>query len=235
MAGQIDLAVIPARGGSKRIHHKNIRAFCGAPIISYTIKAAQSSSCFDDIIVSTDDNQIAQIASSLGASVPFFRSSHTSDDSTGIAEVLLEVLKCLESSGLRVKYLCCLLPTAPFVTAIRISKAKQLLIDSGADCVVPVVRFEYPVQRALRMELGKVKMVWPENYHKRSQDLELYYHDAGQFYWLTAESFKKECVLFMKRTFGIIIPETEVQDIDTEADWKLAELKFCYTRETGRE
>lgn len=221
------LAVIPARGGSKRIPRKNVRNFAGKPIITYSIQAAVESGCFAEVMVSTDDKEIAQISEQYGAKIPFFRSEQNSDDYSTIADVIVEVLESYEKIGTKFEYFCCLLPTAPFVTAKRLKEGLALIQSSGADSVVPVTRFGYPIQRALKIEKdGALKMFWPENYPKRSQDLEPSFHDVGQFYWGKADVLKQTLRLFTENSRPLIIPESEVQDIDSEEDWKIAELKF---------
>ncbi len=220
------LAIIPARGGSKRIPHKNIKPFLGIPIIRYSINAALNSNCFNEVMVSTDDKEIAEFAISYGANVPFFRSEFTSNDYSGTAEVIEEVIIEYRKRGRDFEYFCCIYPTALFVTSERLKEAMKLLKESGADGVVTVTPFSYPIQRGLKIEDGSVKMIWPENYDTRSQDLMPVYHDCGQFYFMKIESFLKQKRLFAKYTIPIIIPETEVQDIDNEVDWKLAEIKY---------
>lgn len=220
------LAIIPARGGSKRIPRKNIKPFLGKPIIEYSIQAARACKCFDEIMVSTDDKEIAEIAISAGAQVPFFRSTKASSDTAGTAEVLIEVLYEYEKRGMYFEYLCCIYPTAPFITAQRLSYAKSLLMENNVDCILPVTKFSYPIQRGLIIENGYARMLWPENYSKRSQDLQDVYHDCGQFYFLNTQNLIKQKSLFPEKTMTIIVPETEVQDIDNESDWKIAELKY---------
>jgi pseudaminic acid cytidylyltransferase len=220
------LAIIPARGGSKRIPRKNIKPFLGKPIMEYSIQAARACKCFDEIMVSTDDKEIAEIAISAGAQVPFFRSTEASSDTAGTAEVLIEVLYEYEKRGMYSEYLCCIYPTAPFITAQRLSYAKSLLMENNVDCILPVTKFSYPIQRGLIIENGYARMLWPENYSKRSQDLQDVYHDCGQFYFLNTQSLIKQKSLFPEKTMTIIVPETEVQDIDNESDWKIAELKY---------
>lgn len=220
------LAIIPARGGSKRIPHKNIKPFLGNPIIKYSIKIALESECFDEVMVSTDDKDIVEISKSFGAQAPFLRSAKTSDDAAGTAEVLEEVLFEYRKEGKEFDYCCCLYPTAIFVTSKKIIKGFKILLKTGADSVVPVVRFSYPIQRSLEIRNGRIKMVWPENYSIRSQDCTPRYHDAGQFYWFRVKSFLKQRKLFCRHTVSLEIPESEVQDIDNLEDWKIAEIKY---------
>lgn len=220
------LAIIPARGGSKRIPKKNIKDFNGKPIITYSINAALESGCFDEVMVSTDEKDIAKIAESKGAVVPFFRSKENSNDFAGLADVILEVLHLYEKENKFYKYCCCILPTAPFLTSDIIKRGFLKIKDASIDTVVSVLKFSYPIQRATVLKDGYLKMLWPENYNKRSQDLEDTYHDCGQFYWFKVDSFLKEKKLFSEKTYGLEISPLEAQDIDTMDDWELAELKF---------
>ncbi|MEQ8170851.1 MAG: pseudaminic acid cytidylyltransferase [Candidatus Eremiobacterota bacterium] len=225
-----NLAIIPARGGSKRIPRKNVKSFLGVPIIKYSIDAALNADCFHEVMVSTDDKEIAEIAVSYGAKVPFYRSEATSNDYAGTSEVIEEVIMEYKKRGQQFAYFCCIYPTAPFITSERLREAMKLLKESGANGVLPVTRFSYPIQRSLKIEDGRIKMIWPENYNARSQDLMPAYHDCGQFYCLNIESFLKQKRLFAEFTIPIVIPETEVQDIDNEVDWKLAELKYRFLK-----
>lgn len=221
-----NVAIITARGGSKRIPGKNIKDFLGKPIIAYSIMAALEAGCFDEVMVSTDSHEIAHIAQSFGANVPFLRTAATSDDFSTTADALLEVLNNFKDQGIEYDYACCIYPTAPFVTANKIHKGYELLIDTGAYSVLPVVQFSYPIQRALQIENNRLSMIWPENINSRSQDLMPAYHDSGQFYWFDVEKFLETRRLFSEHSVPIILPESEVQDIDTEDDWKIAEIKF---------
>lgn len=221
------LAIIPARGGSKRIPRKNIRYFCGKPIIAYSIKAAQDAGCFDEIMVSTDDEEIAEISKYYGASVPFFRSPETSNDHAGILEVLEEVVESYRSSFEKnYDTICCILPTAPFIQINDILKAKSIFENKGFDSTFPLVKFSYPILRSLKIEDGKVSMNWPEYYQERSQDLPDSFHDAGQFYWINAPTCFAKKSVFTENIGGIEISELYAQDIDTDEDWKIAEIKF---------
>lgn len=220
------IAIITARGGSRRIPRKNIKEFCGKPILAYSVEAALRSGLFDRVMVSTDDAEIAGIAESYGAEVPFFRSPENANDFAVTADVLKEVLREYERRGERFDTVCCVYPTAPFVTAERLMEAVKLLEESGADSVLPVVRFGFPPQRCVVVKDGLLRFQWPEYAQARSQDLEPYYHDVGQFYCLKAESFKAQGKLVMDRTVPLILSEMEVQDIDTEEDWRIAEVKF---------
>jgi N-acylneuraminate cytidylyltransferase len=220
------IAIIPARGGSKRIPRKNIKNFAGQPIIKYSIDAALDAGCFDEVMVSTDDREIAEAVESFGAKVPFFRSAENSSDMAMTVPVLEEVLAEYKKLGREFDYVCCLYPTAPFVTAARLKEAYAKTLETGAEAVLPIMRFGYPIQRSLKLENGYAKMFWPENYSRRSQDLEPAYHDCGQFYMLKVSSLLEQKVLFPNHTVPIIVPESEAQDIDNEEDWKLAEIKF---------
>ena len=227
------IAIITARGGSKRIPRKNIKPFCGKPILAYSIQAAKDSGIFDEVMVSTDDEEIAQIAREYGAEVPFLRSEATSNDYATTAEVLLEVAEEYEKRGKSFDQICCIYPTAPFVTGEKLVRAEQLLENSGADSVVPVVAFSYPPMRGLVIEADCARMKWPENYTARSQDLEPMYHDCGQFYIVRTQALLQEKTLFCKKTAPLILSELEVQDIDNEVDWELAELKYELLKRRG--
>jgi len=220
------LAIIIARGGSKRIPRKNIKEFCGQPIIKYSIDAAQKAGCFNEIMVSTDDNEIAEIAKKSGAKVPFLRSEKTSNDFANTADVIEEVLIEYKKRSKDFDYSCCIYPTAPFINAEKLKKAYDLLEKSKADSLIPIVKFGFPIQRALRMIGDNVEFIWEKNANKRSQDLEPAFHDAGQFYFINTKSFHEQKCVFMKNSVGIELPESEVQDIDNEEDWKIAEIKY---------
>ena len=220
------IAIIPARGGSKRIPKKNIKSFLGKPIIAYTIEAAFQSQLFDKIIVSTDNEEIANIARFYGAKVPVLRSNKNSDDHAVLADVIFEVLSFYKNKSLSFDEVCCLLPTAPFVTSKSLITSYNKLNNEKLDAVFPVLPYSFPIQRSLEIVEDKIQMVWEEYMNSRSQDLTKRYHDAGQYYWLKTTSFLEEKKLFMKNSGAIIISELEAQDIDTETDWKLAELKY---------
>jgi N-acylneuraminate cytidylyltransferase len=225
------VAIITARGGSKRIPRKNIKDFLGFPIIKYSIDAALKAECFNEVIVSTDNREIADIAISFGAKVPFLRSAATSNDHADTVSVLKEVILEYRKRGTDFKYLCGIYPTAPFITAEKLKRAMALLMESGAGSVLPITRFSYSIQRALMIERGKVKMIHPENYFARSQDLVPAYHDCGQFYCLETESMFRESKYCMENTLPFELPESEVQDIDNEEDWKIAEIKYKIMKE----
>ncbi len=219
-------AVITARGGSKRIPHKNIRRFCGRPMIEYSIEAALKSGIFDEVMVSTDDPEIARIAKYAGAQVPFMRSAQNAGDIAATHEVLLEVLNEYEKAGIVFTYVCCIYPTAPFLTTEKLQKSMDVLETGAVDEVLPIVAYSFPPQRSFIIKDGKVEFRWPQNRLKRSQDLETYYHDSGQFYFLRVNTFLKEKSMLLQNTAPLILDEMEVQDIDNEEDWKLAELKY---------
>lgn len=217
-----NLAIIPARGGSKRIPRKNIKDFLGKPIIAYSIETALKSNLFDEIMVSTDDNEIADVALKYGANVPFMRSKENADDFATLADVIDEVKKFYVSNNIVFDNICCILPTAPLILMENFIKAYNLLISTPQiDSVRPVVRFSYPIQRAMKLSNGKLDWMQPEFKFSRSQDLEPAFHDAGQFYWM-----KYEPVLRGQNKYAIEIPETCSQDIDCEEDWRIAEIKY---------
>lgn len=220
------IAVITARGGSKRIPKKNIKNFCGKPIIAYSIEAALKSNLFDEIMVSTDSEEIAEVARQYGAKVPFMRSEKTSGDYATTAEVLMEVLMEYEKKGVIFKYMACIYPTAPFVTAEKLIKGMELLKSEKAKMVMPVVPFSYPPQRGYVIQEHRLNMRDKNNFSKRSQELEKIYHDCGQFYFFEVNEFKRYQGQIMDEIVPIIVNELEVQDIDNETDWKMAELKY---------
>jgi N-acylneuraminate cytidylyltransferase len=225
------VAIITARGGSKRIPRKNIKDFLGKPIIAYSIEAAIQSELFDEVMVSTDDEEIAEISRQYGAKIPFMRSEKNADDYAGTAEVLLEVIQEYEERGIYFDEACCLYPTAPFVTSQKLKESYKAFHIGQYDTLFPVVAFSYPIQRALRIGKDKkVSMFYPENLRKRSQDFEPAYHDAGQFYWFKPGIIKEYHSLWTENSGALKYFELEVQDIDTIQDWKLAELKYRYTK-----
>jgi pseudaminic acid cytidylyltransferase len=222
------LAIITARGGSKRIPRKNIKSFLGSPIIKYSIDAALNAGCFNEVMVSTDDEEITETARSLGAEVPFLRSAASSDDHATTADVITEVLDQYERIGKHFTYCCCIYPTAPFVTSEKLNTAYLKLKTTGAKSVIPVVRFGFPILRSLKIVNGLVEMNWPEYMNTRSQDLPDAFHDCGQFYFIKVESFKEKPALFTDSTVPYEMPESEVQDIDNEEDWRVAEIKYTF-------
>lgn len=224
-------AIITARGGSKRIPRKNIRPFLGKPILEYSIEAALQAGLFDEVMVSTEDEEIAQAAKKAGAKVPFFRSAQTANDFATTADVIAEVLASYEQIGKSFDTVCCIYPTAPFVTADAIRQAMMLLeqgmsTEQGVDCVIPVVKFSFPPQRGVVIQDGRLTPKWPENMAKRSQDLEPLYHDCGQFYCLNVASFQRQKKIWMEHTVAFIQDARYVQDIDTLEDWRIAEVKY---------
>lgn len=226
------VAIIPARGGSKRIPRKNIRLFAGKPIIAHSIGAAIESGCFDRVIVSTDDPEIAAVAREWGAETPFLRPTSIADDHTGTNAVVKHALGWLVDQGTPAYLACCLYATAPFVQARYLQEGLVRLIESGRSYSFTVTSFPFPVQRAVRINAdGAVEAIWPENIFRRSQDLEEAFHDAGQFYWGTAEAFLNDVVVFSPASVPIVLPRHLVQDIDTFEDWRRAELMFRVLQE----
>lgn len=220
------LAIITARGGSQRIPKKNIKEFCGKPIITYSIQAAMHSGCFDEVMVSTDSREIADISEAAGAKVPFMRTEQTSDNYATTADVIREVLLTYRSLGLEFDFGCCIYPTAPFLTEKILAKAMKILITSHVDAVFPVTAYSFPPQRAVIIQNGLAQMQFPENRDIRSQDLETIYHDAGQFYAFRVRNFLRSGRLLGEKTIPIIRSSLEVQDIDQEEDWIIAEMKY---------
>lgn len=220
------IAVITARGGSKRIPRKNIKPFLGKPIMTYSIEAALSSGLFDTVMVSTDDEEIAQIAKEYGAQVPFYRSERTSNDYAATADVVSEVLEEYAKCGIYYETACVIYPTAPFLTVDALKEAMEILLSGDADGVMPVVKFSFPPQRSVVMRNGFLVPSDPESMKMRSQDLEPHYHDCGQFYCIRVASFLKQRAMVMAHTMPYLQDELTVQDIDTEEDWKIAELKY---------
>ena len=224
-----NIAIIPARGGSKRIPKKNIKSFLGKPILAYSIEAALKSGLFDEVMVSTDSEEVAEVARSYGAKVPFLRSENNANDFAVLADVVKEVLQEYQANNTTFTNVCCILPTAPFTTSSKIKDAYTELTVNNFDTVFPVLEFSFPIQRSLQIEANKVSMVAPEHLNTRSQDLAPRYHDSGQFYWVTVNSFTTNERLLTSNSGAIIISELEAQDIDTETDWKLAEIKYKLT------
>lgn len=227
------IAIITARGGSKRIPRKNIREFCGKPILAYSIEAAIESGLFDTVMVSTDDEEIAGIARQYGAEVPFYRSERTAGDFATTNDVLLEVLAEYEKRGEHYDMGCCIYPTAPFVTAEKLRDAMAQLETSDADTLIPVVSFSYPPQRAMIVRDGRLVFEYPQYLDSRSQDLEPHYHDVGQFYLFRTEAFLHNRKLMIGNILPYVVSELEVQDIDNPTDWEIAEIKYRFMREQG--
>ena len=218
-----NLCIIPARGGSKRIPHKNIKPFLGKPMLAYSIETAKRSGLFDEIMVSTDDVEIAEVAKQYGANIPFMRSAEKASDFATTADVLKEVLTKYQEIKKEYDNFCCFYATAPLVQSKDVISAFEKLLKSDFTCVYPVVQFSYPIWRCLDMARdGSIKRHWPEYENSRSQDLPKEYHDTGTFYWYKT----KEWLAGIIKTGGIEVDETTIQDIDTETDWKMAEMKY---------
>ncbi len=221
------LCIIPARGGSKRIPRKNIKDFLGKPIIAYSIETALKSGCFDRVIVSTDDEDIANIARQYGAETPFVRPKELSNDFAGTLPVIKQAIEWMEADGEQVDWACCLYATAPFVQPSLLQAAFQQLQTTGAAYCFSVTTFGTPIQRAFKVtENHRLEMFHPENFHKRSQDLEEAFHDAGQFYWGQPSAFKAEKIIYSECSSPYLLPRYLVQDLDTEEDWIRAELMY---------
>ena len=226
--GNKAIAIITARGGSKRIPQKNIKEFCGKPIIAYSIEAAINSGIFDEVMVSTDSMEIARIAIKYGAKVPFMRSEANSSDYATTSDVLAEVIDEYRKRGREFDYMACLYPTAPFITPEKLKNAMEMLIEQDGLMAMPVVQFSYPPQRGYIIENDKLNMKYMENAEKRSQDFEKIYHDAGQFYLVQMKGYWDNNGRIYRGITPIIVDEMEVQDIDNETDWKIAEIKYNF-------
>ena len=220
------IAIITARGGSKRIPRKNVKEFCGKPMLQYSIEAALSSGIFDEVMVSTDDEEIAQVAKAAGANIPFMRSEKTSNDYATTADVLMEVIEEYKKLGQEFAYTCCIYPTAPFITAEKLQKAFSIIKEQNAAQLKPVIAYSFPPQRCEVVRDGKLEMLHPEHRNTRSQDLEPYYHDCGQFYFYDTKELIKGNGIIVENVIPMVLSELEVQDIDNETDWKLAEIKY---------
>lgn len=224
------LAIIPARGGSKRIPRKNIKDFFGKPIIAYSIETALKSGLFDEVMVSTDDDEIAEIAKKFGAQVPFLRSKENANDFATTMHVLNEVLAEYEKLGQTFEEVCCIYPTAPLVKPEHLQAGLKLLQEDYCNSVFPVAVFSFPIWRSLKVnDNNYATLNWPEHLNARSQDLPLAYHDAGQWYWFHPDKVSDS--LYSELTKVVIISEEEVQDIDNLTDWTLAELKYKLVNE----
>lgn len=222
-----NLCIIPARGGSKRIPKKNIKHFLGKPIIAYSIQVAIDSHLFDEVMVSTDDKEIAVIAEEYGAKVPFLRSEKNANDFATTVDVILEVLDNYKRQAKSFDNICCIYPTAPFVSIKKLSKCLDILKSKSLDSVLPIIQYGFPVQRSMKIfQEDLVRMIQPGHMDTRTQNLEPTYHDAGQFYWLKTDKILLQKKLWTNSTGFIIVSELEAQDIDTETDWKIAELKY---------
>jgi len=223
----MNIAVIPARGGSKRIPRKNIKLFCGKPMIAWSIEAALQSGCFDQIVVSTDDSEIAEVALQHGAQVPFMRPAALSDDHTGTTAVIVHAIDWFTAQGQAPDKVCCLYATAPFVTTDDLRAGLKVLTESGTDYAFSVTSYAFPIQWAIRIIAAqRIEMFNPQHFNTRSQDLDEAYHDAGQFYWGRAIAWQNEVAIFGPTSSPVLLPRHRVQDIDTEEDWIDAELKF---------
>lgn len=222
------IAIITARGGSKRIPRKNIKEFCGKPILAYSIEAALKSHLFSEVMVSTDDEEIAHVAETYGAKIPFMRSAKNSDDYSTTGDVLHEVMEEYKKLGRLFDWMCCIYPTAPFVTAEKLCSSFSYLQEQKADALTPVVRFSYPPQRCYVIEKNFLTYKWPEYERCRSQDLEPYYHDVGQYYFMDAKKFMSNSIT---NVAPYILTDLEVQDIDSLEDWEIAEIKYKMLQE----
>ena len=220
------VAIITARGGSKRIPRKNVKEFLGKPILLYSIEAALNSGIFEEVMVSTEDEEIAELARKAGAVVPFMRGDENANDYATTTDVLLEVVGEYEKRGRQFEFGCCIYPTAPFVTAEKLRDGMEKLASSDADTLMPVVPFSFPPQRGMVIREDKLQFVQPEHALTRSQDLEHWYHDVGQFYCFRTENFKRNKILTVGNVLPYVVSELEVQDIDTISDWKIAEMKY---------
>lgn len=222
----MNIAVITARGGSKRIPHKNIRDFGGKPMIAWPIFAARESGVFDRVIVSTDSDRIAGVAREFGAEVPFMRPPELSDEHTATAPVVLHAVEWLARHGQRPERVCCIYPTSPFILADDLRSGLELL-KRGAPAAIAVTTFDFPILRAFKVaDDGGIEFNWPEYRTVRSQDLPEFYHDAGQFYWARVEDFMREKRFAMPGARPIVLPRKRVQDLDTPEDWEVAELMW---------
>ncbi len=221
-----NLCIIPARGGSKRIPRKNIKPFLGKPIIAYSIEAALKSNLFDEVMVSTDDTEIAEIAKKHGAKVPFMRSKKNSDDFATTMDVLQEVIESYKKKDQTFEFVCCIYPCAPLLTVENLLEAFDKLTKNNKKTVFPIIEFSFPIQRALKLEDSNLSFDQPEFALSRSQDLPKRYHDAGQFYFFRVKTLMEEQKIIGDSVGAIVISEMDAQDIDNETDWKLAEIKY---------
>ncbi|WP_085301675.1 pseudaminic acid cytidylyltransferase [Colwellia polaris] len=223
----MNIAIIPARGGSKRIPRKNIKNFYGKPLIAYSIEAAKKSGCFDRIIVSTDDSEIATTALEYGAEVPFIRPNNISDDFATTLDVINHAVKFCIESEMDVNYVCCIYATAPFLLPEDLIKGLTYLKnDQSLNYAFSATNFSFPIQRAIKLTDNKVEMFQPEHLNTRSQDLEEAYHDAGQFYWGKKDAFLEAKPFFDEKSVIVKLPRDRVQDIDTPEDWDFAEKLY---------
>ncbi len=223
----MNIAIIPARGGSKRIHRKNIKLFKGRPVIAYSIESALKSEIFDIVLVSTDDEEMAEVARSLGAEVPFLRPSNLSNDHTATIPVIKHAIEYLQETGESFDFVCCIYATAPFILVNDLKIAYEKIQNSNVDYCFPVTTYPYPVQRSLHInESGMIKMKNPEYNNIRSQDLDECYHDVGQFYFGRTAAWLQNKPILSGKSLPLLIPRIRVQDIDTQEDWDMAELMY---------
>lgn len=232
----MNVAVIPARGGSKRIPRKNIKPFCGKPMIAYSIEAAKASELFDKVLVSTDDNNIAEIAKDFGAEVPFIRPAELADDYTGTDEVFIHALNNLINNDKNYRNACCIYPAAPLLKVSLLSEGLDRLIANNATSCFPVLEFCSPIVRALEInKKGRLSLILPKYKSIRTQDLQSFYHDAGQFYWVNIEKYLKVKSILCNNSIPIVLPKYEVVDIDSDEDWKFAELLYSMNKNNQNE
>ena len=232
----MNVAVIPARGGSKRIPRKNIKPFCGKPMIAYSIETAKASELFDKVLVSTDDTKIAEIAKDFGAEVPFIRPAELADDYTGTDEVFIHALNFLTKSTQNYSYACCIYPAVPLLKVSLLSEGLDRLRVNNATSCFPVSEYFSPIYRALEInEKGRLGMIIPKYKSIRTQDLQSTYHDAGQFYWVNIERYLKEESILSNNSIPIVLPKYEVVDIDSDEDWKFAELLYSMNKNNHNE
>lgn len=231
----MNIAIIPARGGSKRIPRKNIREFCGKPLITYSIEAAKASGLFDHVIVSTDDEEIREIANAWGAETPFVRPAELANDHATTVPVIKQAVEWVQQHMGNVDNVCCIYATAPFIQASALREAHELLVRNAVSgYVFTATTFPFPIQRAFKVKPdGLVEMFEPQNYMTRSQDLEEAYQDAGQFYWGSAEAYLSEKIFFSTDSMAYVLPRYLVQDIDTPEDWRRAELMYEVLKKNG--
>lgn len=221
------VALIPARGGSKRIPRKNIKAFHGKPIIAYSIETALNCGLFDEVIVSTDDAEIAAVAQSYGAKVPFLRPASLSDDYATTVDVIKHTLDWYKGQLVDVSIICCLYATAPFIKQSALIEGYQAITQQGYKYAFAATEFSFPIQRAIKLsDKGAVSMFHPEHLNTRSQDLEKAFHDVGQFYWGKAKAFSEDLPLYSPEAYAVVIPDSDARDIDTLADWSFAEALY---------
>ena len=220
------IAIITARGGSKRILRKNIKDFCGKPMIAWSIEAAKASGLFGHIIVSTDDAEIAEVAKEWGAEVPFMRPPELSDDDTSTDSVLLHAVQECQHIYENIRQGCCVYPTAPFLASDDLNRGFQMLLEHKATSAFPVVKYDFPIEQAFLLDGVRPCAMWPDKLEERSQDLPDHYHDAGMFYWFDVEKFLTERRLFCVDSVAFVISNDRCQDINTLEDWERAEIKF---------